>query len=40
MGGFAVGAGDSVGLWGGCHYDELEVGGIGWFSFGREWNCS
>lgn len=26
--GFSVGAGYSVGLWGGGHYDEFEVGGV------------
>ena len=29
----AVCAGDTVGLWGGCHYDELEVSCVLWFSF-------
>ena len=33
----AVGTGDSVGLWSGCHYDELEVSCILWFSF--EFEC-
>ena len=33
----AVGTGDSVGLWGGCHYDELEVSCVVRFSF--EFEC-
>ena len=33
----AVGASDSVGLWSGCHYDELEVRCVVRFSF--EFEC-
>ena len=33
----AVGTGDSVGLWSGCHYDELEVSCVVRFSF--EFDC-
>ena len=35
--GLAVGTGDSVGLWSGCHYDELEVSCVVRFSF--EFEC-
>ena len=33
----AVGTGDTVGLWSGCHYDELEVSCVLRFSF--EFEC-
>ena len=32
----AVGTGDTVGLWSGCHYDELEVSCVVRFSFELE----